>query len=53
MKKRPGSPMFYTTGTCSPSLFHDLEWIHIRAAKLIHNIKDEELSNEQILKRGI
>ena len=38
-------------GTCSPSLFYDLERIYIRAAKLIHNIKDEELSNEQILKR--
>ena len=38
-------------GTCSPSLFYDFERIHIRAAKLIDNIKDEELSNEQILKR--
>ena len=38
-------------GARSPSLFFDLGQIHIWAAKLIHNIKDEELSNEQILKR--
>ena len=38
-------------GTCSPLLFLDLEQIHIRAAKLIHNIKGEYLSNEKIFKR--
>ena len=43
--------LHHSMGARSPSLFFDLGQIHIWAAKLIHNIKDEELSNEQILKR--
>ena len=38
-------------GTCSPPLFEVLEHIHVRAAKLICNIKDEKLTDEQILQK--
>ena len=38
-------------GTCSPPLFEVLEHIHVRAAKLIYNIKDEKLTDEQILQK--
>ena len=38
-------------GTCSPPLFEVLEHIHVRAAKLIYNIKDEKFTDEQILQK--
>ena len=38
-------------GTCSPPLFEVLEHIHVRAAKLIYNIKDEKLTDEPILQK--
>ena len=38
-------------GTCSPPLSEVLEHIHVRAAKLIYNIKDEKLTDEQILQK--
>ena len=38
-------------GTCSPPLFEALEHIHVRAAKLIYDIKDEKLTDEQILQK--
>ena len=38
-------------GTSSLPLFDVLEHIHVRAAKLIYNIKDEKLTDEQILQK--
>jgi hypothetical protein len=38
-------------GTCSPSLMDDLENHHVRAAKMIYNIRQENLTNEQILEQ--
>ena len=36
-------------GTCSLSLLDDLEHYHIRAAKMMYNIEQGHLTNEQIL----
>ena len=36
-------------GTCSPSLLDGLENYHARAAKMIYNITQDNLTNEQIL----
>jgi hypothetical protein len=38
-------------GTCSPSLMDDLENHHVRAAKMIYNIRQDNLTNEQVLEQ--
>ena len=38
-------------GTCTPVMFQELEKKHIRAAKLIYNIHNTELSAEQVLQQ--
>jgi len=37
-------------GTCSPALLQDLERIHTRAAKIIHNLPDSLTSTEVLEK---